>query len=212
MLWIKNLIHYVAWSHFPIFTRPQSCKWLSFQPYSLSWQEQWFLSTSDDNQQEINVLVLYELIADRMTTKKTLNKNWLSFILTCESLVRGFFRGLGCIILPASLFLGEPKGWHFHVFYLLFGVILHSCLLDLNLSLKPDPSVNSCDHVTLLNEINIMKGTFHLDLIQKDLYYGKDRVSLPSRKLQLFSFRILEPTPPCQRVLWLLCERLSVQF
>lgn len=69
VLWIKNLIHYVAWSHFPIFTRPQSCKWLSFQPYSLSWQEQWFLSTLVDNQQEINVLVLYELIADSMTTK-----------------------------------------------------------------------------------------------------------------------------------------------
>lgn len=74
VLWIKNLIHYVAWSHFPIFTRPQSCKWLSFQPYSLSWQEQWFLSPLDDNQQEINVLVLYELIADSMTTKKPWTK------------------------------------------------------------------------------------------------------------------------------------------
>ena len=60
-------------------------------------------------------------------------------------------------------------------------IVLHSCLLDLNLTLKPDLRLNSCDQVTLLNEIRLMKGkATHntLDFIQAAMYYTKKSIGL----------------------------------
>ena len=46
----------------------------------------------------------------------------------------------------------------FHVLWLAFCIMLHSCLPNLYLTLRPDLSVHSCDRITLLNEINLIKG------------------------------------------------------
>ena len=53
-------------------------------------------------------------------------------------------------------------------------IMLHFCLPDLNLTLKSDLLLNSCDQVSQLNEISLMKGKathYTLDLIQRAMYY-----------------------------------------